>query len=251
MLLTAIVTLISALCPIASAASAAHPPYTTRHGHYQECVCTQHNELAIYQRPSSHSIPIGNLYKGDCKLYYQQQYHSPAFLPVLHYHQVGYVANDSSTSVTPCPDFVTEKEDKLTTTPALPTRCNKLALFTDIAYKKNVGIQASLRCPDNNNYDADAAVRTFCAAPDPALWVRGIKVTENCRQLAKYTPVAVFDHKSTYQQSAGILLACNQQSIHIATQNCTEGLHIKEVTIHDENKASRIFYEKVLKICGF
>ncbi|XP_045162482.2 uncharacterized protein LOC123527218 isoform X2 [Mercenaria mercenaria] len=165
----------------------------------QQCVCTQHNDLPIYERPSTHSIPIGNMYHGDCKLYYQQQYHTAAFLPVLHYHQVGYVINDSNTNVNPCPNFVTEKEDK-----------------------RNV------------NHDADAAVMAFCSAPDPALWLRGIKVTENCNQLAQYIPVAVFDHQSTYQQAAGILLACNQQVIHIATQNCTEGLHITEVTISDK-----------------
>ncbi|XP_045162481.2 uncharacterized protein LOC123527218 isoform X1 [Mercenaria mercenaria] len=200
----------------------------------QQCVCTQHNDLPIYERPSTHSIPIGNMYHGDCKLYYQQQYHTAAFLPVLHYHQVGYVINDSNTNVNPCPNFVTEKEDKLITTTARPSQCNKLALFTDIAYKKNVGIQSSLKCPGNVNHDADAAVMAFCSAPDPALWLRGIKVTENCNQLAQYIPVAVFDHQSTYQQAAGILLACNQQVIHIATQNCTEGLHITEVTISDK-----------------
>ncbi|XP_060593925.1 uncharacterized protein LOC132748356, partial [Ruditapes philippinarum] len=189
-------------------------PASPVHTQQQQCVCTQHNELIIFQRPSTHSTPLGNMYLGDCKLYYQEKFHTPGYLPILHYHQVGFVINDSNTNVSPCPSYVTEKYDRLTTTTARPSRCNKLALFSDIAYKKNVGIQTSLKCPGSTNHDSDAAVVAFCSAPDPSLWLRGIKVTENCNQLGQYEPVAVFDHHSTYQQSAGILLACNQQSIH-------------------------------------
>lgn len=66
----------------------AAPKFRSTTHQQQQCVCTQHNELIIYQRPSTHSMPIGNMYLGDCKLYYQDKFHTSGFLPILHYHQV-------------------------------------------------------------------------------------------------------------------------------------------------------------------
>ncbi|KAL4221783.1 hypothetical protein ACF0H5_020037 [Mactra antiquata] len=236
----------------------------------QTCVCSLHTSLFVYPIASESSKPIDVLYTDDCRLYDNSSKPVGNFLPVVSKHQTGYVFQDSDVYHVSCPVFQVDNGDKLTTTipppttpttspttqvtvptttsrphttpkittPAVttttkPSSCNTVALFTEIAYKKNIGFSQSVKCSDGVHYDSDAVISAFCAAPDPSLWLPGVQASKYCRQIAQFTPIAIFDNQSKYQKNAGILLECYGNIIYVAMQDCNNGLQIFNFTAKD------------------
>ena len=67
-----------------------------------------------------------------------------------------------------------------TTVPtARPPRCNKIALFSEIARSVNVGTAQTKVCPDGIHHQSDAAIAALCGAPLSTSWLRGLRVTHD------------------------------------------------------------------------
>ncbi|XP_067686006.1 uncharacterized protein [Haliotis asinina] len=102
-------------------------------------------------------------------------------------------------------------------------RCDGSLVLAAMQNNTPVTSPRSGKCPNGVAGRSEALMYSLCNSPDLTTWTSGLKVTDICCQVPKYTPVATFEFGFYVQDErgmVGIFMGCTDQGFEFITQLC-------------------------------